>query len=453
MLKLKWVRDARVLSLMLILFGMLMAFPIGVRAQDEAPVPEEKTAADAKEATQNNIAGEFTPAKGFDIFKSERGSLNISVYGLLRYLNQLPGEQTFVDHLGRVRTVKTRNDIYWHRSMVWVSGFFFDPRLKYTLTIWSLPTTQQTLVFGNLRYTVSKALTFGGGISPNLTCRSMQGSWPFWAGSDRQMGEEALRGGFSSGFFITGSPVDRFYYTAGITTNLSQLGVTATNDTRDMGYGASVWWMPTTGEFGPRGGFGDLENHEQLATRIGVSAATSRESRYAALDQPPNATQIRLSDGVYAFEAEALAEGVTVERLVYQDVAFDAGAKYRGFSFQCEYTIRQLSDFLALDSTTGAPVPSPCGSIVDHSFFAEAMHMVVPRKLGLYAAGSYVSDEFKRNPWELGGGASFYPYGNRSWRLNMHIMHIEQSPAGSNFGYYTAGQTGTIFSLGTDILL
>ena len=35
----------------------------------------------------------------------------------------------------------------------------------------------------------------------------------------------------------------------------------------------------------------------------------------------------------------------------------------------------------------------------------------------------------------------------------MHIMHVEQSPAGSTFGYYTAGQTGTIFSLGTDILL
>jgi hypothetical protein len=90
---------------------------------------------------------------------------------------------------------------------------------------------------------------------------------------------------------------------------------------------------------------------------------------------------------------------------------------------------------------------------VDKSFYAEAMQMVVPKKLGLYAAASYLFDEFKRNPWEMGGGASFYPYGSRSWRINMHIMHIEQSPAGSNFGYYTAGQTGTIFSLGTDILL
>jgi hypothetical protein len=37
--------------------------------------------------------------------------------------------------------------------------------------------------------------------------------------------------------------------------------------------------------------------------------------------------------------------------------------------------------------------------------------------------------------------------------LNLHILHVEKSPTGSNFGYYAAGQTGTTVSLGTDILL
>ena len=37
--------------------------------------------------------------------------------------------------------------------------------------------------------------------------------------------------------------------------------------------------------------------------------------------------------------------------------------------------------------------------------------MVVPRKLGLYAVTSYIFDDFKRHPWEVAGGASFYPYG------------------------------------------
>jgi hypothetical protein len=62
-------------------------------------------------------------------------------------------------------------------------------------------------------------------------------------------------------------------------------------------------------------------------------------------------------------------------------------------------------------------------------------------------------DDFKRYPWEVAGGASYYPYGSRSWRLNLHIIRVEKSPAGSNFGYYTAGQSGTTISIGTDILL
>jgi hypothetical protein len=32
-------------------------------------------------------------------------------------------------------------------------------------------------------------------------------------------------------------------------------------------------------------------------------------------------------------------------------------------------------------------------------------------------------------------------------------VHIVRSPTGSFFGYYTAGQTGTTISFGTDILL
>ena len=449
-MKLSLGSGLHVLLLALMLIFTLAVCPRGVLAQDEAAQPVIKEEAD--ESYENEFGGEFTPAKGFDIFKADRGSLNISVYGLFRYLNQMPGNQTFTDHLGRERTVKTRNDLNWHRSFVWLSGFFYNPKLRYTIAVWSLPTTQQTLVFGVLRYNVARPLQLGCGIGPNLTIRSMQGSWPFWAGSDRQMGEEALRGGFSSSFFLTGTPIDRFNYTVAVTNNLSQLGTTASNDTRDLGYSGSLWWMPTTGEFGPRGGFGDLENHQQVATRFGMSACTSRESRYASTDLPPNATQIRLSDGVYPFEAGALIEDVTVERLRYKNLSFDAGAKYRGFSVQAEYTVRELSNFEELNPQ-GNIAPLTLDSIVDQTVFVEAMHMVVPKKLGLYAAGSYMWDDFGRKPWEAGGGASFYPYGNRSWRINLHIMHIDKSPAGSNFGYYTAGQTGTILSIGTDILL
>jgi hypothetical protein len=425
---------------------LLAALPLQMRAQEDPGREPTDTATARDESFPNTIAGEFTPAKGFDIAETKRASLNISFYGLFRYVNQLPGDQTFTDHLGRERVVKARNDLNWHRTMVWLSGFFYVPKFRYTITLWSLPTTQQTLLFGTLQYRFNPAIGLGVGITPNLTARSVQGSWPFWASSDRQMSEDFFRGGFSSGAFLTGMPVDRLFYTLSVNTNISQLGVTASNDTRDMAYSASLVWRPTTGEFGPRAGLGDLEFHESLATQFGVSAGKSREARYASETAPPNATQIKLSDGVNPFDAGALADGVTVEKLDYDEVALDAGFKYRGFSFQSEYYFRKLSNFLA-----NGPVPHE--SIVDHGYQVQGMHMVVPRRLGVYLTYGRVFDDFERNPWELSGGASLYPSGTRSWRVNLHVIRIEKSPAASNFGFYTSGQSGTTISIGTDILL
>jgi hypothetical protein len=426
---------------------LLLGLPLRLEAQDEAARAEPDTSeiiADSVYLT--SIAGEFRPAKGFDLVKTKRASLNISFYGLFRYMNQLPGDQTFIDHLGRERPVKARNDFNWHRTFVWLTGFFYVPRFRYNISLWSLPTTQQTLLFGNLQYKFSQAFGLGVGITPNLTARSVQGSWPFWGSSDRQMAEDFFRGGFSSGVFVTGQPIQKFWYTASINTNISQLGTTAANDSRDMAYSASVVWRPTTGEFGPRAGLGDFEYHSTLATQFGVSAGHSRESRYASDSAPPNATQIKLSDGLNPFDAGALADGATVQKLDYDEMAIDAGFKYRGFSFQSEYYVRKLSNFQAIGVV-------PPDAIVDHGFQVQGMHMVVPRLVGVYLTYGYLWDDFQRHPWELSGGVSVYPSRSRSWRLNLHLIRIERSPAASNFGFYTSGQSGTTISAGTDILL
>jgi hypothetical protein len=436
-----WCKAGAVLAV-----GLLGLLPFRVQAQEEAGREPTDTATAAEGSYPNDIAGEFTPAKGFDIAKTKIASLNISFYGLFRYMNQTPGTQTFTDHLGRERAVKARNDLNWHRTFVWLTGFFYDPKFRYNISLWSLPTTQQTLLFGNLQYRFNKAIGIGVGIAPNLTARSVQGSWPFWGSSDRQMAEDFFRGGFSSGFFVTGQPIDKFWYTASVNTNISQLGTTASNDTRDMAYSASVVWRPSTGEFGPRNGLGDFEYHTKLATQFGASAAHSREARYASETAPPNATQIKLSDGVNPFELDALATGVTVEKLDYDLLALDGGFKYRGFSFQSEFYIRKLSDFLASG-------PIPLESIVDKGFQVQGMHMVVPRLVGVYLTYGQVFDQFERDPWEISGGASFYPSRTRSWRVNLHLIKVEKSPAASNFGFYTSGQSGTTISLGTDILL
>jgi hypothetical protein len=419
---------------------------VDAAAETPAKLSPADSAAIAKPFA-NTTAGEFTPGKGVLLFASPKGSLNISMYTLIRWLDQTPPGQVYYDHLDRPREVSALNAIYWQRSMIWLTGFFWDPRFRYNFTVWSLGATQQILLFGNLQFRVSKGFIFGAGMLPNLTVRSMQGSWPFWAGSDRQMMEEYMRGGFASGIFVTGEALPRLWYTAGLNTNLSTLGVTAANEGRGYAYSGSLQWMPTTGEFGPRGGFGDLEDHKKVATRFGTSFAYAPdEYRAAPLDQPkPNETQLRLSDGVYAFETGALADGVTVQYLAYTDVAADAGLKYRGWSFQGEFYSRKLSNFVA-------DGPVPLSSITDVGVQGWLGYMVVPRLVMLYTSAGYMWDDFERHPYEVAGGVSVYPSKTRTLRLNLHIIDAHKSPTGSSFGYYTAGQTGTTYSIGTDVL-
>ena len=427
-----------------LIFLLLALPPFAVRAaaQDADPRPDKP---DSSLRFPNTTAGEFTPATGFTVVETKHGTLNISMYGLFRYINQMPSGQTFTDHLGREREVNPRNDLNWHRTMIWLTGWFYTPKFRYNITSWSLGTTQQTLLFGNLQYRAANALTIGVGIAPTLSARSMQGSWPYWAGSDRLMAEEFFRGGFSSGAWITGEILPRLVYSLTVNNNLSQLGTTQSNDTRDLAYGGMLRWQPTTGEFGPRGGFGDLEDHHRVATQFGASATNSRESRYAPVGQAPNATQIKLSDGLNPFDEGALADGVTVTTLGYHEAAVDAGVKYRGFSFESEYYFRTLNHFEA----TG---PLPLKSIYDHGFMAEASYMVVPKTLNAYLVSGYVFDQFERRPWEAGGGLSYYPGHTRSWRVNAHAVHVQRSPSSSFFGYYLSGLTGTILSLGADVL-
>jgi len=424
--------------------------PVGAQDADPRPAPIDTTTPyphtrDTTFSWPTDIAGEFTPGSGFDIINTKKGSLNISLYGLFRYVNQSPADHFFTDHLGNVRQVNTVNSLNWHRTQIWLSGFFFTPRFRYTITSWSLPTTQQALVFGLVQYYANRYFQFGAGILPSLTARSMSGSWPYWGGSDRQMTEEFFRGGFSSGVFVSGEPINRLSYTFTITNNLSQLGVVQANDTPDLTYSASLKWQPTTGEFGPRGGFIDFEDHTTPATRFGLNIGRSHESRYAPLGQPPNANQIKLSDGVNPFDLGALADGVTVTSLTYKVFSLDAGYKLHGFAGQAEWWWRKLDDL-------EADGPLPLTSVNDRGGQLQLSQMVIPRTLAVYVGGGYIWDQFDRFPWEAGGGLSYYPSYTRSWRLNAYAMHVNKSPAASSFGYYVAGLTGTIFSLGTDIL-
>ena len=111
--------------------------------------------------------GEFDPGKGFLVGRGSAGELAISGYALVRYVNQMPGEQTFTDHLGNERTVDGRNDIWPHRVMVFLKGWLGTPKLVYTVTFWTVLDTNQNAIFGNLGYQFSRKFSVYAGLNGN----------------------------------------------------------------------------------------------------------------------------------------------------------------------------------------------------------------------------------------------------------------------------------------------
>jgi hypothetical protein len=52
-------------------------------------------------------------ATGSDVIihRSSVAEVALGAYALVRYINQLPADQQFTDHLGNVHDIDTRNDI------------------------------------------------------------------------------------------------------------------------------------------------------------------------------------------------------------------------------------------------------------------------------------------------------------------------------------------------------
>ena len=418
-------------------------------AATPVPIPEPSEVAAAptpeppKPTERIESWGEFEPGEGFLVGRSEVGELAISAYGLVRYLNQDDEDGVFTDHLGNVRPVDGRNDIYPHRAMVFFKGWIGAPELVYNIFVWTVNTTDQDALFGNLGWQHSRKFSLYGGINGFPGTRSLQGSHPYWLGHDRVMADEFFRPYFSFGLWAQGELIPGFWYNVMVGDNLSGLGITAVQMDRDFGWGGSVWWMPTTHEFGPKGGYGDWEWHDELATRFGVSATSSNEDRQtASIDEVEKNTTIRLADSLNVFGLGSLAPGVTVSEVDYNILSIDAGIKYRGFFLQTELYSRRLDHFIA----TG---PLPVTRIEDEGFYVQAAFYPVKQKLELYGVTSQIygdEDAGFDDSSEYLLGLNFYPLATRNHRLNIQVGEVNDSPVSSTFGYYVGGWDGRMYS-------
>ena len=394
------------------------------------------------------IFGEFNPGRGFTVAQGELGSLNFSGYMVARYLNQLPADQTAVDHLDRPITVTPRNDFQFHRVMLFSQGWLFDKRFQYSTFLWTVQDTNQVAVGGALYYRFSKLMTLGGGWNAYPGTMSLQGSHPYWESYDRVMADEFFRPYFSQGVFAQGTLFPGFEYRWMVGNNNSNLDVPAVKLDRDLSGGFALTWLPTTHEFGPRGSFGDFEGHEKLATRFNLAYTYSPEDRQATLGSPTGNTTLRLGDSLNVFDPNAFANGTTVTDVHYKLLSESAGMKYHGFWLQGEGYARWMDHFVANG-------PMPTNAVFDSGFYVQAAGMVIPKKLELYGATSWIFTAYGsqgKTPKEFILGTNYYPWNTRNARLNVQLIGVEHSPVSSTFGFYVGQLTGPIFSFGMTAL-
>jgi hypothetical protein len=388
---------------------------------------------------------EHIPNLGFLLYTGEKGEIYFRLFSYARYLNQFGLDSSYVDSFGKSHTVQIRQDVQLQKFFAPFAGWYLTPKFRYYLYVWSSNPSQgdpaQVVGAGNLTYTFNRFVTFGAGITSLPAVRSTEGQFPYWLTVDnRLMADEFFRGSYTDGVWLKGELPHRMKYWVMIGNNLSVLGVSASQLDAKVDTQTLMWnWLPTTGEFGLYGTFGDYDYHEKVATRVGAHWSHSLEDKQSQ----PGATnientQVRLTDGIQIFTPDVFGPGITVDKVLYQMASADFGVKYKGFAVEGEFYWRWLSDFRGTNTAGIADVN-------DTGFQLQTSAMAVKQTLQFYLAGSEILGDYG-DASELRAGVNYYPFKKmRGIRWNTEWIHLRKCPVGYTAVPYPVGGNGDVF--------
>src|SRR4051812_33078150 len=273
----------------------------------------------------NKGKAEYVPNAGFLLYEGDKGEIYMRLFSYARYLNQKGLDPTYTDSFGNTFAVKQREDFQLNKFFLPFSGWFLTPKFRYYLYVWSSNASQgdpaQVVGAGNISYVFNRYVTLGAGITSLPSVRSTEGQFPYWLGvDDRLIADEFFRGSYTTGVWLKGEFQTKFKYMAMLANNLSTLGVSAAQlDNKFDTQSYMLQWLPTTGEFGLYGTFGDYDYHEKVAIRAAVQYTHSLEEKQS---QPGTEgienTQVRLTDGSVIFTPDLFGKGTTVNEVNYQ---------------------------------------------------------------------------------------------------------------------------------------
>ena len=400
----------------------------------------------AEENPEPGPANRSGTSNGFQLASTDKGTVTMKLLSYVRYLNQDRLDATYTDTFGNTSPVKRRQDIHLNKVNIQFMGWARSPKLRYLAYVWTSGTSQgqtsQVVVGGNLNYSVNKYVTLGGGIGALPGVRSTEGTFPFWLSMDnRLIADEFFRPSYTMGVWASGEVTPKLEYHAMLGNNLSQFGVDAGQIDNGLNTVAvALKWYPTTGEFGALSGFGDFEQHDKVATRLGAHYTRSLETSQS---QPSSDgfenVQIRLSDGSVIFKPGLFGDGIQVREATYQMTSADAAVKYRGVALEGEYYWRRIDN---LDGPGVAGLPFT--SFIDDGFQLQASVMAIPKTIMAYAGASKVFGE-RGDPYDGRLGVTWYPYQDRVVWWNFEYLYTKRSPVGGASLPYVVGGNGDTF--------
>ena len=405
-------------------------------AQGAASVPSEEGGESAGKAAK------YTPNFGYRVADTRYGDVNISILAYVRYLNQRNLDPTFTNAFGATSTIQQRQDIQLNKVQIKFLGWVWNPKFRYYLYAWTnnaaagLPGS--IYLAGNVHYDFADFFTLGGGVTSLPGTRSVEGNFPFWLSVDsRLVADEFFRPSYTMGVWARGKIARGLTYQAMVGNNLSTIGVNAGQLDNGLNtFSGNVVWTPTKAEYGI--GFGDFENHQEMAARLGIHFTRSDENKQSQPStEAPENTQLRLSDGSIIFKPDLFGPGVTVTDARYRMVAADGGIKSHGFELWAEGFWRWLDDFRG-------PGTSAVPSIFDSGFQVQASSMVVQKTLQLYAGGSLIYGKYGQ-PYDARAVVNWFPYKNKVLRWNNEVLYLYKAPAGYTAVPFALGGRGWVF--------
>jgi Protein of unknown function (DUF3011) len=404
----------------------------------------------AQEETTKTKPLEHIPNVGFRLYEGEKGEIYFRLFSYVRYLNQRNIDPSYTDSFGVQHSVQQRQDIQLAKFFSPFAGWFLTPKFRYYLYVWSSNASQgdpaQVVGAGNLSYVFNRFVTVGAGITSLPTVRSTEGQFPYWLGVDgRLIADEFFRGSYTNGVWFKGDLPAKLKYNVMFATNLSILGVSASQiDNKMDTQSYALQWLPTTGEFGLWGTFGDYDYHEKVATRVGAHWSHSLEDKQSQ----PNTngienSQIRLTDGNVIFTAGLFGPGISVNTVDYKMMSIDAGVKYKGLSLEGEYYKRWLTNFTGVN--TGG-----IADITDNGYQLQSSAMAIKDVLQLYLSGSQIFGHYG-DASEVRIGENWYFTKQRGLRLNTEFIHVNHSPVGYTAYPMPVGANGNIIHVNLEM--